>query len=162
MIANRRCCRPGELGLSHASHIISTVQGYHMMTLTDREINLVDLVANNTFYMLDLVLCCRYPHAGDVSRLESLGLQTDPPGVLCFLRRSRSRVWLAHIHQQVCRCEFSDGKHARPSLSLHIPSAWPSSGALYHLPLLDGLTPCRACRDSFIRVLPSNGSLDII
>jgi hypothetical protein len=68
---------------------------YRMMTLTSREVSYPEMVASNTFYVLDLVLCCRCPRAGDVSRLESLGLQTHPPGVLCFLRRLRSRVWLA-------------------------------------------------------------------
>jgi hypothetical protein len=30
------------------------------MTLTDRETNPVELILNDTFYILDLVLCCRY------------------------------------------------------------------------------------------------------
>jgi hypothetical protein len=43
MIANRRCCRPGELGLLHASRIIKLSMSYRMTTLTDREISPVGL-----------------------------------------------------------------------------------------------------------------------
>jgi hypothetical protein len=63
------------------------------------------------------------------------------------------------MEQNICRSVFSDGKHAHHLLHFFCLAVF---GTLYHLPLLDGLTPCRACRDSFIRVLPSNGSLEII
>jgi hypothetical protein len=119
MIANRRCCRPGSTRFIACFSHHSTVHTYRMTKLTDHQISPVELAANNTFYMIISSCCFAGTSAGDVFRLESLRLQTTALGVLCFLRRSRGRLWLAIIKQIFCRQEFSDGKHAASTFPTH-------------------------------------------
>ena len=64
--------------------------------------------------------------------------------------------------QEVCRQEFSDGKQAASTFQPTLTFSFTVFGVRYHLLLLDGLTPCRACRFFLMEFLPSNGSLDII
>jgi len=119
MIANRRCCRSCcTRFIACLSHHLNCLDLSYDEAYRSSD-QLCRIVSEQYFLHHHPRAALQKFHAGDVCRLGPLRLQTAALGVLCFLRRSRSRLWLAHVKRKVCRQEFSDGKHATSTIATH-------------------------------------------